>query len=63
MYGIEVWQLYPQAGPFWRRDPETGEVELFEDYAEAVRRSDALHLDPELTGFSFRAVKYSGPAC
>lgn len=62
MYGIEMYQLWPQEGPFWYRNPE-GEPELFERYEDAVCCSDALHLDPELTGFSFRAVKYSGPAC
>lgn len=58
MYGIEVWQLWPQAGPFWRRDPETGEREIFEDYEAAAQRADELVARDDLTGFSFRAVVY-----
>lgn len=58
MYGIEVWQLWPQAGPFWRRDPETGEREIFESYEAAARRSNELMYREDLTGFCFRAVEY-----
>lgn len=57
-YGIEVYQLWPQSGPFWYMDPATGELELFERYEDAVRRSDALFLRDDLTNFSFRAVEY-----
>lgn len=58
LFGIEVWQLYPQEGPFWRRDPKTGEVELFERYEDAVCRADSLYQESGLINFSFRAVEY-----
>lgn len=58
MFGIEVYQLWPQDGPFWWRDDETGEPELYESREEAVRASDLLMYREDLTGYSFRAVRY-----
>ena len=58
LYGIEVYQLWPQAGPFWLRDAETGERQLFDNYGDAVRASDWMYSQPEFNNFSFRAVEY-----
>lgn len=58
MYGIEVWQLFPQVGPFWWRDQVSGELEIFADYDDAYIRKNELYQDSDLRNFSFRVVEY-----
>lgn len=58
MFGIEVYQLYPQVGPLWRRDPDSGKRELFESYEAAAERAQALMEEDALRGFFFKAARY-----
>lgn len=56
MYGVEVYQLFPQDGPFWWLDDLTGEVVRFDDYDSALALAAELLSRDDLTGFSFRVA-------
>ena len=58
MYGVEIYQLYPQYGPCWLRDEVTGDPRRWESLEEAAAVAAARNAREELRGFWCRAVEY-----